>query len=98
LVIHSCIAVLIQLFIGFTTKNWLAATLAPVFFYVGREIAQAEYRAIEHFYGKIRGNAPWYCGFELRAWNLKSLLDFLLPLLICFFIYFIGNICGKYCD
>lgn len=98
MVIHTFIAVLTQLLIGFITGDWLAATLVPVFFYIGREITQAEYRVIEQFYGKIRSNAPWYCGFELRAWNLKSVLDFVLPLLICFFIYFIGEICGKYCN
>lgn len=50
-------------------------------FYCGREHAQAEYRAIKSFYGGKRANAPWWCGLERRAWNLKSLCDFLIPVI-----------------
>lgn len=42
-------------------------------FYCGREHAQAEYRAIKSFYGGKRANAPWWCGFERRAWDAKSM-------------------------
>ena len=51
-------------------------------FYCGREHAQAEYRAIKSFYGGKRANAPWWCGFEPRAWNSKSLLDWVGPLVV----------------
>ena len=44
-------------------------------FYCGREHAQAEYRAIKLFYDGKRANAPWWCGFEPRAWDAKSLVD-----------------------
>lgn len=50
--------------------------------YIGREHAQAEYRSIKSFYGGKRANAPWWCGFEPIAWDLKSLLDWLGPLCI----------------
>lgn len=46
-------------------------------FYVGREQAQAEYRAIKSFYGGKRSNAPWWRGFERRSWNAKSVGDWL---------------------
>ena len=46
-------------------------------FYCGREHAQAEYRAIKSFYGGKRDGAPWWCGFERRAWNAKSLADWM---------------------
>lgn len=46
-------------------------------FYCGREHAQAEYRAIKSFYGGKRANAPWWCGFEHRAWDAKSVGDWL---------------------
>lgn len=49
-------------------------------FFLGREHAQAEYRVIEHFYEGKRANMPWYGGFERRAWNVKSILDFVLPI------------------
>ena len=51
----------------------------PAAFYLGREVAQAEYRWIEAHGGK-RANCPWWCGFLPGAWNAKSLLDWLLPL------------------
>jgi hypothetical protein len=53
----------------------------PSAFYVGREVAQAEYRYIEAHGGK-RADCPWWCGFLPQAWTLKSLLDFLLPLAV----------------
>ena len=49
----------------------------PAFFYIGREIAQAEYRYIE-FHGNIRSKCPWYCGFIPSAWTWKGLFDWML--------------------
>jgi len=51
-------------------------------FYCGREHAQAEYRAIKSFYGGKRANAPWWCGFERRAWSTKAMIDWLGPLVV----------------
>lgn len=51
-------------------------------FYCGREHAQAEYRAIKSFYGGKRANAPWWCGFERRAWDVKSVMDWLGPVVV----------------
>ena len=51
-------------------------------FYCGREHAQAEYRAIKSFYGGKRDSAPWWCGFECRAWNAKAMVDWLAPMAI----------------
>ena len=51
-------------------------------FYCGRELAQAEYRAIKSFYGGKRANAPWWCGFERRAWSVKSMVDWLGPVAV----------------
>lgn len=51
-------------------------------FYCGREHAQAEYRAIKSFYGGKRDSAPWWCGFELRAWGAKSMADWLGPVAV----------------
>ncbi len=44
-------------------------------------MAQAEYRVILYFYDGKRVNMPWYGGFERRAWNTKSILDWALPTL-----------------
>jgi hypothetical protein len=77
---HSAYALLFMAIIGLLTGNWLAGACFGVAFFVGREHAQAEYRVIEHFYEGKRANAPWYGGFERRAWSLKSILDFVLPI------------------
>jgi len=50
-----------------------------VAFYVGREVAQAEYRYIERHGGR-RSLCPWWCGFIPEAWDLKSLSDWFCPL------------------
>ena len=54
-------------------------------FYCGREHAQAEYRAIKSFYDGKRANAPWWCGFEIRAWDAKSMVDWLGPVVVAAF-------------
>jgi len=51
----------------------------PAAFYLGREHAQAEYRYIKAHGGK-RADCPWWMGFAPSAWDLKSLEDWLLPL------------------
>ena len=48
--------------------------------YCGREHSQAEYRAIKSFYDGKRANAPWWCGFERRAWDAKSMMDWMGPM------------------
>lgn len=58
------------------------ASLAAACFYIGREHAQAEQRVISQCYGNQRVNAPWWCGFEQRAWTVKGMLDWVLPLII----------------
>ena len=58
------------------------ASLAAACFYMGREHAQAEQRVISKYYGNKRSNAPWWCGFEQRAWTVKGVLDWVLPLVV----------------
>lgn len=69
--IGHCLLTLVMLPIGFL----------PVGFFLGREIAQAEYRYIQAHGGK-RYNCPWYCGLIPSAWTIKGLLDWILPLVI----------------
>ena len=58
-------------------------------FYMGREHAQAEYRTIYTKYGNKRANALWWCGFEPRAWNVKSLLDWMGPAAVATSLLFV---------
>lgn len=51
-------------------------------FYVGREIAQAEYRYIEAYCDRKRANMPWWAVLTPKAWTLKGMLDWLLPVIV----------------
>ncbi|WP_404324783.1 hypothetical protein HA399_09520 [Cobetia sp. UIB-001] len=72
---HGVIAVLIQLALWPLFGVWSAGAIAVALF-VGREIAQHEYK----------GDGPkaesWDYGL-LQHWNLDSCLDVALPLLCC---------------
>lgn len=72
----TIIHVFVTLFFCFFGMGWTA-----VVFYIGRELAQAEYRYIEVHGGK-RENCPWYCGFISKSWTLKSILDWFLPFIV----------------
>jgi len=85
--IHLAVALAIQLLL-WPFGLWVGAAAATSFF-IGREIAQAEYRNIEHFYGGKRANMPWYGGFQKQAWTVKGLLDWILPMALTIAIAFV---------
>jgi hypothetical protein len=76
---HSAYALLFMAIIGLLTGDWLAGACFGSAFFVGREHAQAEYRVIQKFYEGKRANMPWNGGFEPRGWDIKSMLDWILP-------------------
>jgi hypothetical protein len=58
---------------------WLGA-VAALFFYLGREIAQAEYRGIEGSPTKLRKDFPLLGGFFPKYWTRKAFLaDLVIP-------------------
>jgi hypothetical protein len=68
LVEHALAAVAIQAVIGLTTRNWwIGAALASGYF-LGREVAQAEYRWIEQFGDGLRANLLWRGALGARLW------------------------------
>ena len=61
----------------------------PAGFYIGRELAQAEYRYIEYYCNNKRSDMPWYAPWTLKAWKTqqgtiywKSILDWVLPSIV----------------
>lgn len=52
----------------------IVGAAASVYFYLGREVAQAEHRL---------GPGPWWRGFDFRKWDRGSRLDLLAPVLAC---------------
>jgi hypothetical protein len=82
LVEHALAAVAIQAVIAFTTRNWwIGAALASGYF-LGREVAQAEYRWIEQFGDGLRANLPWWGSADARLWTqMAQVADWLGPIL-----------------
>lgn len=61
------------------TGNALAGAMLAVGFFLGREHAQVEYKAIATDFGGKRANMPWYAGFNPKYWTLDAVLDVLFP-------------------
>lgn len=84
---HAIAATALQCLVGFTTGMWGMGGVIGSLWFIAREHTQAEYRWIaQHGAGK-RANMPWWGGFDSRAWNLASLLDWLVPALACTAVY-----------
>ncbi|MEN7538111.1 hypothetical protein [Aurantiacibacter flavus] len=69
LVEHAAAALALQIAIGLTTRNWSAGALLACGYFIGRELAQAEYRWIEQFGAGLRANAPWWAAFDPKVWT-----------------------------
>lgn len=69
-----CIALLVS---GFSSY----LVCIPIFFYIGREYTQAEYRYIEA-HGKKRSECPWWCGLAKESWTAKGVMDWFLPAVV----------------
>lgn len=74
---HIIAAFLIQVLFS-PLSLWLGAMFV-VGYYLGREMAQAEYRVINGYYGGKRANMPWWGALQARAWTTKSVCDWVLP-------------------
>nr|WP_200922044.1 hypothetical protein [Novosphingobium sp. Leaf2] len=78
---HIVLAVIVQVVIARATGNWWAGAGIASAYFIGREVAQAEYRWIEMFGHGLRANMPWWGPFDLRVWpKLDQWVDWLGPL------------------
>jgi hypothetical protein len=79
---HALVALILQALFGFTTGRWWAGAGAVSGYFVGREVAQAEYRWIEQFGEGLRANMPWHAVFDGRVWQtVDQTADWLGPLI-----------------
>lgn len=79
---HTAIALACTL-IGWLAGDINAGAAFGAALFIGREHAQAEYRWIDtRGYGR-RSSLPWYGGFDPVVWSLPSLLDWLVPAVVC---------------
>ena len=92
LLIHAAIAVILQWSIGLLSGMWGAGGAIGCMWFIAREHTQAEYRWIAQFGAGKRANMPWWGGLSWRAWNLPSLLDWLVPVLACAVVYFVATL------
>ena len=65
------------------TKNPFIGAIAGMFFFLGREISQTEYRNIEASESKLRKDMSVLGGLNPKYWTLKALIaDLTIPSLI----------------
>ena len=69
--------------------------LWPGVFYVSREFAQAEYRYVLTYCNGLFSQMPTFAGFYVDIWNKKSLLDWILPVLVSLIFYYATKIKNK---
>lgn len=76
-----------------TDKTFRAVygAIAGCTFFIAREHTQAEYRWIEMFGHGKRMNMPWWGGFDPRAWDVASLMDFAVPVVACLLVWLLVN-------
>lgn len=90
--VHAAIAVTLQCGLGFVFGMWAAGGAIGCMWFIAREHTQAEYRWIAQFGAGKRANMPWWGGFDWQAWNLPSLLDWLVPVTACTAVYFVTTL------
>lgn len=78
--LHALCAVIVQVVVGLLTGNWVWGAAIGCTFFIAREHTQAEYRWIAEYGKGKRSNMPWWGGFDYRAWDLASVLDFAVPI------------------
>ena len=82
LVEHAAAALALQIAIGLVTRNWWAGALLACGYFIGRELAQAEYRWIEQFGAGLRANTPWWAALDPKVWTkADQIADMLGPIM-----------------
>lgn len=82
LIEHALAALVIQAIVGLVTRNWWLGAMLACGYFIGREVAQAEYRWIEQFGDGLRANLPWWGALDLRVWpKADQWADWLGPIL-----------------
>lgn len=90
--LHAMCATFMQTCFALVFGSWIMGGAIGCIWFIAREHTQAEYRWIVQFGAGKRANMPWWGGFDWRAWNLPSLLDWLVPVLACAVVYFVSTL------
>lgn len=89
--LHAACAVIVQVAVGLITGNWMWGAAIGCTFFIAREHTQAEYRWIAEYGTGKRSNMPWWGGFDYRAWDLASVLDFAVPVVSVMTVWLIAQ-------
>ncbi len=96
---HAVCTATIQTIVGFLSRNWWAGGALASGYFIGREVAQAEYRWIEQFGTGLRADMPWHAAFDPRVWkNADQIADLIAPVVVPLVIALLvrgGKICGE---
>ena len=84
---HAFAAVAVPRIFGLILGAWRIGAVPGCLWFIAREQTQAEYRWIAKFGDGHRDNMPWWGGFAIRAWDVPSLLDMLVPVVVCALVY-----------
>lgn len=80
---HALCTAAIQLLVGWLSGNWWAGGALASSYFIGREVAQAEYRWIEQFGSGLRADMPWHAVFDPRVWQTADqIADWLGPVIV----------------
>lgn len=80
---HALVTAAIQTLVGLLSHNWWAGGALASCYFVGREVAQAEYRWIEQFGTGLRADMPWHAVMDPRVWqNADQIADWLGPVIV----------------
>ena len=86
------IAVIIAGLIGWLVGCASIFAGSMAMFFLGRELAQAEYKWIEWFGDGRRANMPWWAIFDPRVWDKHSFFwNMALPFAIFFLFILLDN-------
>lgn len=89
---HALVAAAVQAVAGLLTGKWWVGGLLPTSYFIGREVAQAEYRWIEQFGSGERANLPWHAALDPRVWQTADqFADAIGPFLVTLLIALIAS-------
>lgn len=86
---HGLMAIAVQIVYGIVTGDFITGGVLASGFFIGREHAQAEERIIKSHYDGKRSNMPALGGLKIKAWNVPSFLDLVVPILMVVLVYFL---------
>ena len=79
---HTIATIIVVAALGVTFGLWTGAAVTMCALWIGREIAQAEYRWIEHFGDGKRANMPFWGPLDPRVWDFHSMVNWLGPIAV----------------